>query len=1094
MRTTRFLLLMTWLTTLAGAGPAAAGDRLLRFPDLSADRVAFVYAGDIWVAPRAGGTALRLTAHPGQEWFPKFSPDGRQIAFTADYDGNREVYAVAAGGGEPRRLTWSADIGPDVPERFGPDNAVLGWSPGGDIVYRSRRQQWNVFMGRPWLVSPDGGPPRPLPLPWSGLLSFAPDGRRIAYNPTWREFRTWKRYRGGMAQDIHSIDLDSGRHRVLVDSPAVDDFPMWHESGLYFVSERSGRAQLYRRDAAGGEPERLTDFADFDVKWPSLGPDAIVFEHGGRLKLYSLDGGRVEPLAIDVPADKIRVRPRLVDAAEHIEAYWLAPDGARVLFVARGELFTVPAEHGPTRNLTRTPGARERGAMWSPDGRWIAYLSDASGEVELWLRDQTGRQPPRQLTEAGAGYRFQPVWSPDSNRLAFADEDLRLWWFDLETEKLQQVDVAERWEIREYAWSADSRWLAYAKTGANGFGDIWLYDTEQDSRQRLTSPMFDDGEPVFDPAGRYLYFLSARDFHASLAPGLESNFIYARQLRPFALQLRPDVAPPFAPRSDETVLPAAGKPDKSASRSKLDGKGKKRAGIVLDGLSDRLSAFPVERGNLSGLRAGAERVFWIDAPLPTLTGEPRGEPVLRVFDLAERELAAVHQPVDGFELSADGRKLVYHSGDAYYLVDAKAEQAPDDEDIEPLDLSGMRILLDPRAEWRQMFFEAWRLMRDFFYAPNMHGRDWAALRDRYAALLPAVAHRIDLTYLIGEMIGELGAGHAYVGGGDLPAVETVSIGLLGTELEPDPASGRWRIGRIFQGQNWDADRRSPLTEPGVEAHAGDYLLAIDGRELRLPDVPGQLLLDRAGRQTALRLNRIPSASGAWTTVVVPLERDAELRYGDWVQRNRRRVDEASDGRVGYIHLPDMAGGGLNAFARTFYPQLRKQALIIDVRWNGGGFVSQMIIERLRRELGGMTASRNAGEFTYPDAVQVGPKVCLINQWSASDGDLFPHFFRRYGLGRLVGKRTWGGVVGIRGDKKLVDGGYLYQPEFAYYDLDSSWMIENRGVEPDVEVDLPPAAALAGRDPQLERAIEMMLEAIAAEPPRLPPRPADPSDR
>ena len=1093
MRVIHGVLVIFWLLLSVGAEAAEEPTKLLRFPTVSDTQVAFVYANDIWVAPRAGGTAVKLTSHPGREWFPRFSPDGKLIAFTGDYDGNTDVYVIPATGGEPRRLTWSPDISASVPERFGPDNAVMGWTPDGKVIFRSRRDQWNVFMGRPHTVSPKGGLPEALDLPWAGTLSFAPDGKRLAYNPTWREFRTWKRYRGGMAQDIYLYDLASKQRKRITKDAAVDDFPMWVGEQVFFVSERKGRANLWVHDLSSGSKQQLTRFEDFDVKWPSLGPGAIAFERGGRIHLYDFAKKKTQALDIRVPSDRIQLRERVVDGSKNIEEFWLAPDGKRVLFVARGELFTVPAEHGPTRNLSRSPGARERHAMWSPDGSKLAYLTDESGEYEVAIRSQDGKGAAQVLTKGADAFRFQLVWSPDSKKLAFADKNLRLWCLDVETKKLTRLDQAEHWEIRHYTWSPDSRYLAYAKTGANFLDSIWLHDLQKNKSSRITSEWFDDEEPIFDPAGRYLYFLSNRDFNATLSQ-FESNYVYSRLTRPFAIVLSKNEASPFAPRSDETALSASKAKADEEKKASSDASSKKvkKTRIDLAGIEQRAVAFPVPAGNLWALRASADKVFWLRNPTPTLTGERVETQALKVFDLKERKLELVHQPVANYELAPNGEKLVYHSEATYYLADAKAKQKPGDEKVLALDLSGLRARIEPRAEWRQMFFEAWRLQRDYFYAPNMNAVDWPGLRDRYAALLPHVAHRIDLTYLIGELIGELGTGHAYVGGGDLQTTGQLSIGLLGAELTPDPASGRWRIERIFEGQNWDPNRRSPLTEPGLNVKPGDYLLAVEGRQLRLPDQAGQLLLDRVGKQTLLTISSIPSASGAREVTVVPIERDAGLRYHAWVEENRRRVEKASGGRIGYLHIPDMGGNGLNQFVRTFYPQVEREALIVDVRWNGGGFVSQMIIERLRRKLGGMSASRNAGEFTYPGATHVGPKICLINQWSASDGDLFPHFFRRYGLGKLLGQRTWGGVVGIRGNSNLVDGGYVYQPEFAYYDLDSKWMIENRGVEPDLVVDNPPAAVMSGRDPQLERAIELMLEAIEKKKPELPARPADPS--
>ena len=1091
-KSTVCLALFLLLPSAASSAPDTREGRLLRFPDISRTQVAFVYANDIWVAPREGGMAMRLTTHAGQEWFPRFSPDGKWIAFTGDYDGNRDVYVVPATGGEPRRLTYSPDASGEVAERFGPDNLVMGWTPDGRVYYRSRRDQWNVFMGRIWTVPLEGGLPEALPLPYSGFLTYSPDGKRVAYNPTFREFRTWKRYRGGMAPDVYVHDLATHREERITTHDAVDDFPMWHQNSIYFVSERDGRANLYAHDLATGKTRQLTKYEKYDVKFPSLGPDAIVFEHAGWLHSLDLKTGKVKKISIQVPSDQVTARPRFVDVHDRISEFWLAPDAKRALVVARGELFTVPAEKGEIRNLTRTSGARERSTVWSPDGKWIAYLSDATGEYEVYIRSQDGKSEPIRLTNDGHCFRFQLAWSPDSKKLLFADKNLQLYWLDVDKKKVTLIDQAEYWEIRSYDWSPDSRWVAYAKTGKNLLDSIFIYNIENRKRRQVTSDFTEDSSPVFGPEGKHLYFLSSRDFNATMA-SFEMNFVYTRMKRPYAITLQGDLPSPFAPESDET----GDKPPDEEKDQKGEKKKKKEevkpVEIDFEGIESRVVAFPVKPGNYWGLRAVKGKLLWMSSPTRTLTGEPPGKSSLVLYDLKKRKEEIVHSPVDNYETAPGGKKLVYVTDKKYYIVDIKPGQKPGKE-IKPLKLKGMSMLLDPRAEWRQIFDESWRLERDYFYAKNMHGVDWKDVRKRYRQLLPCVAHRSDLTYLLGEMIGELGTGHTYVGGGETPRTAPVSVGLLGAELELDPGSGRYRIAKIFEGQSWMPERRSPLTEPGLNVKAGDYILQINRRELQAPTHPGSLLLNRANRQTSLLVNRIPSRSGAREITVVPLAQDGQLRYYNWILHNRRYVDKQSQGRIGYIHLPNMGGAGLNEFARTYYPQVRKSALIIDVRWNGGGFVSEMILERLRRKLSGMSAPRNAKPFTYQGAVHHGPKVCLLNQWSASDGDLFPHYFRRFGLGKLVGKRSWGGVVGIRGQLNLVDGGYVWQPEFGNYDIDSRWIIENHGVEPDIEVDNLPADVIKGKDAQLDKAIELMLQELKKKSYQLPPRPPDPTNR
>jgi tricorn protease len=1097
--------------TSAAAEPA----RLLRFPTLSDSHIAFAYANDIWIVPRAGGVAERVTSHEGQEWFPRFSPDGKWIAFTGDYDGNRDVYVVAASGGEPKRLTWSPDIGGDLPERMGPDNVTLGWTPDGKIVYRSRREQWNAFNGRPWVVSPSGdAPAEPMPIPYSGCLSVSPDGKKVAYNDTWREFRTWKRYKGGMAQDVFIYDLAARTQTRITDSDAVDDFPMWAPNNtIYFVSERDKRANIFAYDLGSQATRKLTTFDEYDVKFPSLGPGAIVFEMGGWIHTYDLASGNVTRIDIEVPSDKTLARPRYVDVSDDVDEFTVAPDGKRAAFVARGEIFTVPAEHGDPRNITQSSGARERRLQWSPDGRMIAYISDESGEQELYVRAQDGNAKAVRLTTDGHCVRFQPIWSPDSKKLAFSDSELHLYWVDVASKKVTLVDQGHYWEINDYSWSPDSRWLAYAKAGENMFQSIYICDTNGGKVTQVTPGFTQDHEPVFDPDGKYLYFLSDRDWSPTFM-GYESNFYYGRRTRPYALTLRADIESPFAPRSDETEI--EGEDEKGAKDKKDEDKGddkddekengkdgkasksKKPAAVKidLDGLGERIAPFDVSPGNYRRLGAVSGKVLWISAPEGG--GDDDGEPEgggggggasLRIYDMKDREEKEVAKPVGNYEIAARGEKMIVATRGDYAIIDI----APKQELEEKVDTSELEMMLDPRAEWAQILADAWRLERDYFYAKNMHGVDWPAVRAKYEALLPHVAHRTDLTYLIGEMVGELGVGHSYTGGGDAPKAKRVQIGLLGAELTPGE-NDRYRITRIFEGQNWMRSRRSPLTEPGLNVKTGDYILAINGNELRAPTDPGSLLLNSAGKQTTLRVNSRPSDSGARDIVVVPVAHDAGLRYYNWVEKNRRYVEERSGGRVGYIHIPNMGAEGLNEFARTYYPQVRKEALILDDRWNGGGFVSEMIHERLNRKLSSLSAARNKADFTYPDATHYGPKVCLLNQWSASDGDYFPYHFRRFGTGKIIGRRSWGGVVGIRGGGDLVDGGFVTMPEFAAYSPDGEWIIENRGVDPDIEVVNEPGDWLAGKDAQLDAAIDLMMKEIEGKSFKLPKRPADPSDR
>jgi tricorn protease len=1093
-----------------GSPPAAvpaddAATRLLQFPTLSRDSIAFTFAGDLWTVPRQGGTARRLTSDAGLEIMPRYSPDSRWIAFTGQYDGNRDVYVIPAEGGVPKRLTFWTDTG-QPSERAGPNNMVIGWTPDGSrILFRSRHQAWEDRSGRLFTIGLDGGLPEALPMPEGGLAAFSPDGRKVVYNRIWRNFRTWKRYRGGMTQNLWVYDIPGNALEKLTENDNISTEPIWIGDRIYFDSDRDKVCNLFSVDPVTKAVAKLTDHRDYDVRWASGGPGGIVYENGGAIYLYDLAAGQSSKIDIRVPSERLAARPGHVPLDEAITEFGLSPDGKRALFVARGEVLTVPAEKGNTRNLTNTSGAHERGAAWSPDGRSIAWLSDQTGEDEIWIGPQDASAPARRLTTDGHGWRFPPVWSPDSRALAFADKDLKLFVVDVAGGKITQADQAKEAEIRDYAWSPDGRWLAYTKQDPQQMRQVYLYSLDKGTATRVTSELTDNGSPVFDPDGRYLYFLSDRDLNASVG-AFDLSYVYNNTSRIYALTLRRDLPSPFAPESDEVTIggeetktaaekdsaPAAGKGAKGVPGKEAP-KAIASIRIDLDGIETRIAAFPIEPGTLSHLGASKTAIYYLTDPSPTLNegGDEEPKSVLHAFKLDDRKDAALIADIGEYDLSADGGKVIYAAGKQYGIIDAKPAAAPVKVGEGALKLDGMSMDLDPPAEWRQIFDEAWRLERDFFYVPNMHGVDWSAMKRKYGALLPDVAHRSALTSLIGELIGELSAGHTYVGGGDMPKAKTVPIALLGVDYALDPQSGRTRIARVLQGQNWVDARRSPLTEPGVDVPEGSYILAIDGTDLTPPRTPDQLLENRAGGTVTLTVNNRPDDKGARRVTVRPLADEAGLRYFDRIETNRLKVDRATGGTVGYVHIPDMGGEGLNEFVRQYYPQIRKQGLIIDVRNNGGGFVSEMILERLRRVLAGLGNSRNGGISTYPSQTFYGPMVCLINHYSASDGDVFPYFFRKYGLGPLIGTRTWGGVVGIRGYSPLVDGGYVTRPEFGTYGLEGQWIIEGHGVDPDIEIDNRDDLVVKGRDPQLEKGIEVVMEAIRKSPRALPPVPPPP---
>ncbi len=1089
LRPTRWLALALLALSLrpCDAAPAAPPEaRLLRFPDIHGDFVVFVYAGDVWRAAAAGGAALRLTSHPGLELFPQISPDGQWIAYTAEYSGSRQVYVIPAWGGEPRQLTFYTDVGA-MPPRGGWDDWILGWSPDGKILVRMNRTPWGERMGRYFLVDPRGGLERPLAIPHGGSASFSPDGSRLAYCPIDREFRTWKRTRGGRAQDIWIYDLEARRSERVTDDPGTDNFPMWAGDTLYFTSDRHDTLNLFAYDLKTRATRQVTKFDEYDVLWPSLGPDAIVFMNGGYLYRVPLAGGAPERIAITIGSDLPDALPRFKDVQGDVSGFDVSPSGARAVFEARGEIFTVPAKDGPTRNLTRTQGVREMAPAWSPDGKSIAYLSDATGEYEIYLRAQDGSGEPRRLTRDGGVWRFPPQWSPDGKKLAFGDRLQRLRILDVASGDITEVDRGTQEDLATYSWSPDSRWLVYEKSHPNRMSGISVYSLDQKRSFVLGDGMTEDAGPVFSADGKYLFFLSNRDYDLTFS-AYEFNYLYREATRVYAAQLDPAAEPLFGPKSDEEQGAPDKKADGTAKAGAADADGtqdsaaKKPAPVRVepDGFVARTVALPgLAAGDYRALAAGEDAVFYLR------TADDAGN--LYRFDLKERKEELVLAGVSGYALSADRKKLLYEAGSKWGLADARPGVKTEDSAI---DISGLRVKLEPRAEWRQMFDDAWRITRDWFYDSDMHGVDWPKMKQRYGALLPFVAHRGDLDFLIGEMISELEAGHTYVSPGDEPRVERVRGGMLGCEFEAD-RSGRYRIAKIFAGENWHDDWRSPLTEPGVKVREGEFLLAIDGVDLTTADNPYRLLEDKADKPVALTIGEKPEAAGARTVTVRPVASELNLRYLDWVRSRMELASRLSGGKVGYIHLPDTAGEGNRMLQKLFYAQVTKPALIIDDRYNGGGFIPDRMIEYFSRRTIAWWGRRNREPMRTPGFAHDGPKAMLINGYSSSGGDALPHFFRKNRLGRLIGTRTWGGLIGLSGNPGLADGGSVNVPTFRIYDESGRWVIENEGVSPDVEViDLPEAIA-AGGDPSLEKAVELLLGDLEKSPPREPKMPAPP---
>lgn len=1045
--------------------------RLLRFPATNGEQIVFTYAGNLFTVDVEGGVARQLTNHMGFEMFPRFSPDGTEIAFTGQYDGNTEVYLIPASGGEPVRMTITATLSrDDVGDRMGPNNIVMGWHPTEDkVLYRSRKRSFNAFQGQLFLAGRDGDLSEQIPLPRGGFASYSPDGSKLAYNRIFREFRTWKKYRGGMADDVWIHDFESRETINLTNSDSQDIIPMWHGDNIYFASDRdeNQRMNLWVKNVNGGEARQLTFFEDFDIKFPSIGGNHIVFENGGFIYRFDIATEEVNRVPIRVNSDNIFSRGGLVQVHDMIQHWGISPDGNRALFGARGDLFTVPASSGITRNITQSTGVHDRNPAWSPDGNHIAYISDITGENEIWMRAQDGSGDAVQLTDGADTYYYSIQWSPDSKKIAWTDKKNRLRFVNRENKNVTIVDTAEYWEITNYTWSPDSKWIAYTRPEVEGMQRIWIYSVDSGDSFPVTDKWYASSGPAFSACGRYLFFVSSRDFNP-IYSWTEWNHAYQDMARIYMITLAKETPSPFLPENDEVnVENGENDSDISGDNVKID-----REGII-----DRIIQLPVQPSNYYNLTAASGRIYYMR------NGSRDQRPQMLMYNIegeSETELGAI----SNYIISANREKMIVFHQNRYAIIDLPTHPV----DIsDHLNLENMRVNLDRRAEWLQIFEESWRQMRDFLYADNLHGVDWEHIRELYRPMAEAARHRLDLTYVIGEMIGELNVGHAYVGGGEVPQPDRVQVGLLGAELSRAD-NGFYRIDRVLRGQNWVTGRRSPLSEVGASVPEGHYIISVNGILTSEMSNIRESMIGLAGEAVVLRVNDRPQEQDAREVIVRPVADEANLYYFNWVQRNIEIVNEATNGRVGYIHIPDMGPGGLNEFVKHFYPQLRKEALIIDVRGNGGGNVSPMIIERLRREIAMVSAPRNVVPRPNPEHMMLGPMVTLLDEHSASDGDIFPFRFRQHGLGPLIGMRSWGGVIGIRGSLPFVDGGILNRPEYGLYNIEGTeWIIEGYGVDPDIEIDNDPAREFDGIDDQLNRGIEEILRLLETEGFQLPER-------
>ena len=1053
-------LLCTLLLAAGFAVSARAEEgRLLRFPTTNGTDVVFSYAGDLYKAPLNGGRAVRLTSHIGYEMFAKYSPDGRTIAFTGQYDGNTEVYSMPATGGEPVRLTFTGtNSRDDLGDRMGPNNIVMGWTPDGkEIVYRNRIS--DSFDGKLWKVPASGGMSECLPLPEGGFCSYSPDGKKLAYNRVFREFRTWKYYRGGQADEIWIYDGKSVK--AVTDNEAQDIIPMWVGDEIFFISDRDHWMNIFVYDTKSGQTSKVTDFKEYDVKFPSTNGKWIVFENGGYI--YSLNPAdrSYRKIDIELDAEGLYARPEKMHVDRNLSNISISEKGDRMAVTARGEVFNVPVKAGVTRNITRTPGANERGAEFSPDGKYIAYISDRTGETEIYLQDMEKTEPV-QLTKGADTYIRSLVWAPDSKSLLYGDRKNRLVQVSVPDGAKKVLMTNPEAEFRGVSFSSDGQWITYTKPAANEMGVIYVYNLASGKEIPITEKWYDSGSPIFSEDGKYLIFTSARDLTPTYS-SVEWNYAYTNMSAMYIAVLSKDTPSPFLPKDGEA-------PAEAKEQKKDDKAAAPAVQVDADGIYERILRVP-------GVSGGARPIYCDGKVL--LYGGRGGTQSL---DLATGESKQVAEG----NLSIVGKKALVVNRGKYYVTDIPRGRVNLEGD--GVKLTDMVADIDYEQEWAQIFDEAWRAYRDGFYLENMHGIDWNAMRKKYEVLLPYAKTRLDLNYIIGEMISELTCGHAYVTPGSYPKPERVQMGLLGATVTKE--KNGYRVSHIYKGAPYSESLRSPLTEPGIGVNEGDYILAIDGQDLK--DVANiySLLVGKAGVLTELTVASKANGSDSRKVVVKPIADEYPLIHYEWVQHNIEYVDKASNGKIGYIYIPDMSAEGLNEFARYYYPQLDKEALIIDDRANGGGNVSPMIIERLLREPYRMTMYRNSSRTgTIPEGTFVGPKVCLINKFSASDGDLFPWSFKATGLGELIGTRTWGGIIGISGSLPYMDGTDIRVPFFTNYDVKTGeWIIENHGVDPDIYVENDPIKEQAGIDEQLDKAIEVLMGKLKDRKP-LPPVPA-----
>ena len=1058
--------------------------RMLQFPDVSKTHITFVYAGDIWVVVKEGGTAQRLSSPSGAELLPKFSPDGNSIAFQGNYNGNNDVFVIPTFGGMPSRVTNHPST-----------DRMLDWYPDGEsILFSSARESGRQRFRQLYKISSEGGMPEKLPLAYGEYGSVSENGKWLAFTKRTRLHRTWKRYRGGTAADIWLFNLEDYSSKKITDNNANNELPMWHGNDIYFLSDQgpNKRFNIWKYNLEDKQSFQVTEYKDFDIHFPSIGPDDLVFEAGGKLYLLSLNTKEYNEVKINVVTDEITLLPQKKKVSKNIQNSSIAYNGNRVLLEARGDIFTLPAKHGFVKNITQTSGVAERYPAWSPDGKFVAYWSDKTGEYELTVKEFEKNGEEKTLTSFGSGYRYNIYWSPDSKKLAFIDQAMKIKIYNFDSDKVVDVDQGlymYEGALRNFSvsWSSDSRWLAYSRGIDNRQTAVFIFDAKDNKRHKVTSGFYSDYDPRFDPEGKYLYYITSRTFKPVYS-SVDNTFIYPNASTIAAVPLKKDTPSPIAPRNDEVELKEdkkEGEDDEKKDEKDDDEKKEEVKSVEIDfeGFENRLVMLSPKAGRYANLQAVKGKVIY--HKLPNSGSADEEKPVM-FYDLKEREEKTIIKSVDDFEVSVDGKKMLvakFKGSPTFSVIDIKEDQKM--EDMLPIDQ--MEMTVDPKSEWEQIFTDAWRLERDYFYDPNMHSVDWKAMKEHYGELLEDAVTRWDVNYVIGELIGEMNASHTYRYGGDTEKGKNENTGLLGIDWELN--DGAFRIKKIIAGASWDSEMRSPLAQSGIEVKEGDYILSVNGTPLDISKEPYTSFQGLADKTVQLTVNDKPELDGAKNILVETLKSESRLRHLAWIEGNRKRVEEASNGKVGYVYVRSTGTDGQSELIRQFVSQIDKEGLIIDERFNSGGQIPDRFVEMLDRKPLAFWAVRDGKNWQWPPVAHFGSKVMLINGWSGSGGDAFPDYFKKRELGPLIGTRTWGGLIGYTGNPGLIDGGIITVPTFRMYDPDGKWFKEGHGVDPDIEVMDDPTEMANGKDPQLEAAISETLKLIKENPPLKPKQPA-----